>query len=192
MLHSKEFTDFEHGTVVGGHHCNKSVYEIPRSTVKHSGTTATQPWSGRSCEVTGQRCSGIQCVKVASTLLTQSINISTPPRALKSARKLRQECHVTGFHSRAAPVGVKCRCPTFAHILYVLAGFCSFLTCKHNNVTCSFYLPHKLLHSSSWKKRSCVDSFVFQFFKALQLLLFKRAVNCFHFQYGRDVSLCAI
>ncbi|CAI9611138.1 unnamed protein product [Staurois parvus] len=58
MGHSQELRELKHGTVIGGHLCNKSIHElslllkISRSTVsgiitkwKQLGTTATQPQS---------------------------------------------------------------------------------------------------------------------------------------------------
>ena len=60
MGHSQELIEFQHGTVIGCHLCNKSSREIslllniPQSTVsgiitkwKRLGTTTTQPQSGR-------------------------------------------------------------------------------------------------------------------------------------------------
>ena len=61
MGRSQELSEFQRGTVIGWHLCNKSSREIssllniPQSTVsciirkwKCLGTTATQPWSGRT------------------------------------------------------------------------------------------------------------------------------------------------
>ncbi|CAI9569510.1 unnamed protein product [Staurois parvus] len=59
MVHSQELSEFNHGTVISCHLCNKSIHKIslllniPRATVssvitkwKQLGTTATQPQSG--------------------------------------------------------------------------------------------------------------------------------------------------
>ncbi|CAI9580206.1 unnamed protein product, partial [Staurois parvus] len=67
MGRSQELSEFKRGTVIGCHLCNKSIHDIslllniPRSTVsgiitrwKQLGTTATQPQSGRSCNMTEQ------------------------------------------------------------------------------------------------------------------------------------------
>ncbi len=70
MGRSQELSEFQRGTVIGCHLCNKSSHEvssllnIPQSTVsgiitkwKRLGMTATQPRSGRPCKMTerGQR-----------------------------------------------------------------------------------------------------------------------------------------
>ena len=65
MCLSQDLSEFQRGTVIGCHLCNKSSREIssllniPQSTVsgiitkwKRLGTTAIQPWSGRPCKMT--------------------------------------------------------------------------------------------------------------------------------------------
>ncbi|CAI9610216.1 unnamed protein product [Staurois parvus] len=65
MGRSQELSEFKHGTVIGCHVCNKSIcnisllLNIPQSTVsgvitkwKQPGTTATQPQSGRTHNMT--------------------------------------------------------------------------------------------------------------------------------------------
>lgn len=118
MGRSKELTEFERGTVIGCHRCNKSVREIsslldiPRSTVsgiiakwKRLGTTATQPRSGRPRKVTERgrrvlrrivrksRQSSADSI-TAEFQTSSGINIST--------KTVRRELHGMGFHGRAA------------------------------------------------------------------------------------------
>ncbi|CAI9613443.1 unnamed protein product [Staurois parvus] len=90
MGRSQELSEFKHGTVIGCHLCNKSIREIslliniPRSTVssiitkwKQSGTTATQPPSGRPYKMTERSQRMLQCtVHRSCQLSAESLSFS--------------------------------------------------------------------------------------------------------------------
>ncbi|CAI9545491.1 unnamed protein product [Staurois parvus] len=81
MDHSQEFSEFNCGTVIGCHLCNKSICEISlllnisQSTVsgmitkwKQLGTTATQPQSGRPPKLTEPGLRMLKCAEVSNCL----------------------------------------------------------------------------------------------------------------------------
>lgn len=103
----------------------------------------------------------------------------------------RTSCH--GFPQPSD----SCRCnvqvpSTFVHILYVLAGLCSFLTCEHNDVTCSFYLPHTSCFILPPEERSCrfISLSVLQ---GLTALIVQESSELFSFSiWAGRLSMCAI
>lgn len=118
MGRSQELSEFQRGTVIGCHLCNKSSREIssllniPQSTVssiitkwKRLGTTATQPRSGRPRKVTerGQRMLK-RIVQRGRRLSAQSIatELQTSCDLQISPSTVRRELHGMGFHGRAA------------------------------------------------------------------------------------------
>ena len=115
---SQELSEFQRGTVIGCHLCNKysgeisSLINIQQSTVsgiitkwKWFGTTATQPRSGRPHKMTerGQRmqrhivCRGRQ---LSAESITTDLQTSCDFQI--SSRTMRRELHGMGFHGRAA------------------------------------------------------------------------------------------
>uniref|UniRef100_A0A3Q2D7V8 Tc1-like transposase DDE domain-containing protein n=1 Tax=Cyprinodon variegatus TaxID=28743 RepID=A0A3Q2D7V8_CYPVA len=127
MGRSQELSEFQRGTVIGCHLCNKSSREIssllniPQSTVsciirkwKCLGTTATQPQSGRPRKLTerGQRML-TRIVRRGRQLSAESIttDLQTSCGLQISSRTVRRELHGMGFHGRAAaskPYITKC------------------------------------------------------------------------------------
>ncbi|MCJ8739737.1 hypothetical protein PDJAM_G00050590 [Pangasius djambal] len=118
MGRSQELSEFQRGTVIGCHLCNKSsrkissLLNIPQSTVsfiitkwKSLGTTATQPRSGRPRKLTerGQRMLK-RIVQRGRRLSSQSIatEIQTSCDLQISPSTVRRELHGMGFHGRAA------------------------------------------------------------------------------------------
>ena len=118
MGRSQELSEFQHGTVIGCHLCNKSCHEIssllniPLSTVsgilikwKLMGMTATQPLSGRPCKMT-QRCQRMLRCMVRRGRQLSAESIATDPHTLFghqiSSRTVHRELHGMGFHGRAA------------------------------------------------------------------------------------------
>ena len=118
MGRSQELSEFQRGTVIGCHLCNKSSPEIssllniPQSTVrgiitkgKRSGTTATQPQSGRQRKMTerGQRVLR-RIVRRGCQLSAESIatDLQTSCGLQISSRTVLRELHGMGFHGRAA------------------------------------------------------------------------------------------
>ena len=118
MGRSQELSEFQRGTVIGCHLCNKSSREIssllniPQSTVssiitkwKRLGKTATQPRSGRPRKVTerGQRMLK-RIVQRGRRLSAQSIatELQTSCDLQISPSTVRRELHGMGFHGRAA------------------------------------------------------------------------------------------
>ena len=118
MGRSQELSEFQRGTVIGCHLCNKSsrgissLLNIPQSTVssiitkwKRFGTTATQPRSGRPRKVTerGQRMLK-RIVQRGRRLSAQSIatELQTSCDLQISPSTVRRELHGMGFHGRAA------------------------------------------------------------------------------------------
>ncbi|KAL0147879.1 hypothetical protein M9458_056838, partial [Cirrhinus mrigala] len=113
--------EFQRGTVIGCHLCNKSSCEIssllniPQSTVsciirtwKRLGMTATQPQSGRPSKLTerGQRMLR-RIVRRGRQLSAESIATDLQI----SSRTVCRELHGVGFHGRAAaskPYITKC------------------------------------------------------------------------------------
>ncbi len=127
MGRSQELSEFQRGTVIGCHLCNKSSREIssllniPQSTVsgiitkwKRLGMTATQPRSGRPCKMTerGQRMLR-RIVRRGRQLSAESIatDLQSSCGLQISSRTVRRELHGMGFHGRAAaskPYITKC------------------------------------------------------------------------------------
>ena len=118
MGHSQELSEFQCGTVIGCHLCNKfcreisSLLNIPQSSVsgiktkwKRLGTTATQPRSGRPCKMTerGQQMLG-RIVRRGRQLSAESIATDLQPSCglQISSRTVRRELHGMGFHCQAA------------------------------------------------------------------------------------------
>ena len=118
MSRSQELSEFQCGTVIGCHLCNKSSLEIssllniPQSTVsgiktkwKRLGTTATQPWSGRPRKMTerGQQMLR-RIVHRGHQLSSESIatDLQTSRGLQINSRTVRRELHGMGFHGRAA------------------------------------------------------------------------------------------
>ncbi|KAI2662490.1 Transposable element Tcb2 transposase [Labeo rohita] len=128
MGRSQELSEFQCGTVIGCHLCNKSSREIssllniPQSTVsciirtwKRLGTTATQPRSGRPCKLTerGQRMLR-RLVRRGRQLSAESVaaDLQTSSGLQISSRTVRRKLHGMGFHGRAAaskPYITKCK-----------------------------------------------------------------------------------
>ncbi|CAI9556535.1 unnamed protein product, partial [Staurois parvus] len=105
---SQELSDFKHGTVIGCHLCNKSIWEIslllniPRSAVsgiitkwKQLGTTATQPPSSGPCKMTaGSMHAEVHSAQISTTVhksfkewvsMTKQLHPSlTSPSAMQS------------------------------------------------------------------------------------------------------------
>ena len=127
MGRSQELSEFQRGTVVGCHPCNKSSREIssllniPQSTVsgiitkwKQLGTTATQSRSSRPRKMAerGQRMLR-RIVRRGHQLSAESIatDLQTSCGLQISARTVRRELHGIGFHGQAAaskPYVTKC------------------------------------------------------------------------------------
>ncbi|MCJ8740161.1 hypothetical protein PDJAM_G00055700 [Pangasius djambal] len=118
MGRSQELSEFQRGTVIGCHLCNKSSREIssllniPQTTVsfiitkwKSLGTTATQPRSGRPRKLTerGQRLLK-RIVQRGRRLSSQAIatELQTSCDLQISPSTVRRELHGMGFHDRAA------------------------------------------------------------------------------------------
>ena len=118
MGHPQELSEFQHGTVIGCHLCNKSSCEIssllniPQSTVsgiitkwKRLGTTAPQPRGGRPCKMMewGQR--KLRCImRRGRQLSAESIatDLQTSCGLQISLRTVHRELHGMGFHGRVA------------------------------------------------------------------------------------------
>ncbi|CAI9619639.1 unnamed protein product [Staurois parvus] len=121
MGRSQELSDSKHGPVIGCHLCNKSIRDIslllniPRSTVsgiminwKQLGTTATQPPSGRPCNMTERGYSKLKRTvrrsrKLSAESIAKDLQISTTT--------VHRELHGMGFHGREAaskPYITKC------------------------------------------------------------------------------------
>uniref|UniRef100_A0A674P2I1 Transposase Tc1-like domain-containing protein n=1 Tax=Takifugu rubripes TaxID=31033 RepID=A0A674P2I1_TAKRU len=111
-------SDFQRGTVIGCHLCNKLSREIsllrniPKSTVgflirkwRSLGTTATQPQSGRPRKLTerGQRMLK-HILQRGRRLSAQSVatQLKTSCDLQISPRTVRRELHGMGFHCQAA------------------------------------------------------------------------------------------
>ncbi|CAI9540458.1 unnamed protein product, partial [Staurois parvus] len=118
MGRSQELSEFQRGTVIGCHLCNKSIHEIslllniPQSPVsgiitkwKQLETTATQPRSGNPHKMTEQgqrmlkhtvcRSRQLSAESIAKDLQTLcGLQISTPT--------VHRELHKMGFHGQAA------------------------------------------------------------------------------------------
>ncbi len=127
MGRSQELSEFQRGTVMGCHLCNKSSCEIssllniPQSTVsgiitkwKRLGMTATQPRSGRPRKMTerGQRMLR-RIVRRSRQLSAESIatDLQSSCGLQINSRTVRRELHGIGFHGRAAaskPYITKC------------------------------------------------------------------------------------
>uniref|UniRef100_A0A672YKD4 Tc1-like transposase DDE domain-containing protein n=1 Tax=Sphaeramia orbicularis TaxID=375764 RepID=A0A672YKD4_9TELE len=121
MGRSQELSEFQRGTVIGCHLCNKSSHEIssllniPQSTVsciirkwKCFGTTATQPQSGRPRKLT-EWCQWMLRRIVSAELIATDLQTSCGLQI--SSRTVRRELHGMGFHGRAAaskPYITKC------------------------------------------------------------------------------------
>ena len=106
MGRSQELSEFQHGTVIGCHLCNKSSREmssllnIPQSTVsgiitkwKRLRTTATQPRSGKPRKMTeqGQWMLRRTVRKVANFLQRQLLQTSKLDVAVRLAQEQRVE-----------------------------------------------------------------------------------------------------
>ena len=118
MGRSQELSEFQRGTVIGCHLCNKSSREIssllniPQSTVsgiitkwKRLGMTAAQPWSGRPRKMTEQGQWMLLCiVHRGRQLSAESIatDLQTSCGLQISSRTVCRELHGMGFHGRAA------------------------------------------------------------------------------------------
>ncbi|CAI9619744.1 unnamed protein product, partial [Staurois parvus] len=104
---SQELSEFKHGTMIGCHLCNKSIYEISlllnisRSTVsgiitkwKQLGTTATQlrsEWGQHLLKHTARRSRQLSAESIANDLQTScGLQISTTT--------VYRELHEMGFH----------------------------------------------------------------------------------------------
>ena len=114
MGHSQELSEFQRGTVIGCHLCNKSSREIfsllsiPQSTIsgiitkwKRLGTTAIQPQSGRSRKMTEQHQRMLRCmVRRGRQLSAESVatDLQTSCDLKISSRTVRRELHGMGFH----------------------------------------------------------------------------------------------
>ncbi|CAI9568389.1 unnamed protein product, partial [Staurois parvus] len=106
MGRSQELSEFQHGTVIGCHLCNKSICEIsfllniPQSTVsglirkwKQLGTTATQPRKQSQCMLK-------RTLRRSQQLSTESIakDLQTSCGLRFCTTKVRRELHEMGFH----------------------------------------------------------------------------------------------
>ena len=111
MGRSQELSEFQRGTVIWCHLCNKSSSEIssllkiPQSTVsgiitkwKRLGMTAAQPQSGRPRKMTerGQRMLRRIVPRGQSTVLQTSCGLQI------SSRTVRRKLHGMGFHDLPA------------------------------------------------------------------------------------------
>ncbi|KAL0147114.1 hypothetical protein M9458_057638 [Cirrhinus mrigala] len=118
MGRSQELSEFQRGTVIGYHLCNKSSCEIssllniPQSTVsciirtwKRLGMTATQPRRGRPRKLTerGQRMLR-RIVRRGRQLSAKSIatDLKISCGLQISSRTVHRELHGMSFHGRAA------------------------------------------------------------------------------------------
>ncbi len=127
MGRSQELSEFQRGTVIGCHLCNKfsrensSLLNIPQSTVsgiitkwKRLGMTATQSQSGRPRKMTerGQRmlrCIVGRCRKLSTESIATDLQSSCGLQI--SSSTVHRELHGMGFHGRAAaskPYITKC------------------------------------------------------------------------------------
>ena len=123
MGRSQELSEFQHGTVIGCHLCNKSSCKtsitIPQSTVsgmitkwKWWGSTATQPRSGKSHKMMeqGQRMLR-HIVRRGLSAESIAIDLQISCGLQISSRTVRRELYGMGFHGRAAaskPYIIKC------------------------------------------------------------------------------------
>lgn len=88
MGHSKELTEFEHGAVIGRHHCNQSYSTISSKLCYCLGSTATQPWSGRSCKHSEQCHWVLGCIVYKGCQYSPACRGPKRPVTLISAQKL--------------------------------------------------------------------------------------------------------
>ena len=111
---SQELSEFQRGTVIGCHLCNKSSREIssllniPQSTVsgiitkwKRLGTTATQPPSGRPHKMMERGQWMLRCIVCRGRQLSaESIaaDLQTSCGLQISSRTVHRELHGMGFH----------------------------------------------------------------------------------------------
>ena len=118
MGRSQELSEFQHGTVIGCHPCNKISCEIslllniPQSTVsgiitkwQRLGTTATKPQSARPCKMMEHCERMLRCtVRRGRQLSAESIapDLQTSCGLQISSRTVRRELHRMGFHGPAA------------------------------------------------------------------------------------------
>ncbi|XP_068444856.1 aminoacyl tRNA synthase complex-interacting multifunctional protein 1-like isoform X2 [Clinocottus analis] len=118
MGRSEELSDFQRGTVVGCHMCNKSVREIssllelPRSTVsavilkwKRGGITTALPRSGRPHKLKEEDRQVLEKVALENrspSVEALTAEFQTASGASVSPRTVRRELHEMGFRGRVS------------------------------------------------------------------------------------------
>nr|XP_046271983.1 aminoacyl tRNA synthase complex-interacting multifunctional protein 1-like [Scatophagus argus] len=118
MGRGEELSDFQRGTVVGCHMCDKSVREIsallnlPRSTVstvilkwKRGGITTALPRSGRPHKLKEQDRQVLEKIALESCLPSVealTTELQTASGAKVSSKTVRRELHEMGFRGRVS------------------------------------------------------------------------------------------
>lgn len=147
MGQSKELTEFEHGAVIGRHHCNQSYSTISSKWCYCLGSTATQPWSGRSCKHSEQCHWVLRCIVYKGCQCSPACRGPKLPATLTSAQKL---------HARSSMELVSSYYYTPITCFFFTFFFCFLIHFQSNCCTWTESFNHKKATNSRHKSVLCL------------------------------------